>query len=416
MDAREAAQQTTGTPAPQAMPRALVGILAVVAGATVANLYYCQPLLERMASSFAGGTPGLLASLTLLGYSLGVLLFVPLGDRIERRKLIVSLALVTSLLLAAIALAPTFRLLVAISFAMGATTVIPQIVVPYAAELSPPAQRGRAIGTVASGLLFGVLLSRVVAGGIAERFGWRSVYWGAAVLTAGLALLLRAVLPQRKPATALSWWRLQGSLWTLMREEPRLRLHAFLGAMTFAAFNAFWATLAAHLERLPAHHGPSVAGSFGLVGLVGAAAAPLVGRYSDRRGGRAVNAVAIGVLLASFAVLLAFGHSLAGISVAVVLLDFGAQANHVSNQTRIVALREDARSRLNTVYMSVYIGGGALGALCGSLAFRAAGFWAVCAVGIGFSCIALTALALARALPAGHSGSGAAAAGSDAAA
>src|ERR1700686_3703022 len=331
MEAR--AQQTRDTPAPEAMPRAPVGLLAVVAGATVANLYYSQPLLERMANSFAGGTPGLLASLTPLGYSLGVLLFVPLGDRIERRKLIVTLALVTSLLLAAIALAPTFRLLLAASFAMGVATVIPQIVVPYAAELSPPAQRGRAIGTVTSGLLFGVLLSRVIAGAVAERFGWRSVYWGAAVLTASLALLLRAVLPQRKPATALSWWRLQGSLWTLVREEPLLRLHAFLGAMTFAAFNAFWATLAGHLERLPARYGPSVAGSFGLVGLVGAAAALLVGRYSDKRGGRAVNAVAIGVLLASFVVLLAFGHSLAGIAVAVVLLDVGAQANHVSNQT-----------------------------------------------------------------------------------
>jgi predicted MFS family arabinose efflux permease len=414
MEAR--AQQTRDTPAPEAMPRAPVGLLAVVAGATVANIYYHQPLLERIAGSFAGGTPGLLAALTPLGYSLGVLLFVPLGDRIERRKLIVSLALVTSLLLAAIALAPTFRLLLAASFAMGATTIIPQIVVPYAAELSPPAQRGRAIGTVASGLLFGVLLSRVVAGGIAERFGWRSVFWGAAVLTASLALLLRAVLPQRKPATALSYWRLQRSLWTLVREEPLLRLHAFLGAMTFAAFNAFWATLAGHLERLPAHYGPSVAGSFGFVGLVGAAAAPLVGRYSDKRGGRAVNAVAIGVLLASFAVLLAFGQSLAGIAVAVVLLDVGAQANHVSNQTRIVALREEARSRLNTVYMSAYVGGGSLGALCGSLAFHAAGFWAVCAVGIGFSCIALAALALARALPAGQSGAAAAASGPDAAA
>ncbi|GAC1346463.1 MAG: MFS transporter [Myxococcales bacterium] len=381
----------------ETLPRALVSALAVVAGATVANIYYSQPLLAQMTRGVHGATPGLLAAVTPLGYSLGVLLFVPLGDRVERRKLIVTLSLVTSAFLAAIALATGFPVLLAASFAMGATTVIPQIVVPYAAELSPPSQRGRAIGTVASGILFGVLLSRVVAGGVAERFGWRAVYWSAAVFTAGLALLLRATLPRQEPATSMPWPRLLRSLSTLVREEPVLRLHAFLGAMTFAAFNAFWATLAAHLERLPEHYGPSVAGAFGLVGIAGAAAAPLVGRVSDKRGDRAVNFVAIGVLLSSFAVLLPFGRSVAGLVVAVVLLDFGAQANHVSNQTRIVALRAEARSRLNTVYMSAYVGGGALGALCGSLAFHAAGFPAVCAVGIGFSCIALATLFLARA-------------------
>jgi len=200
------------------------------------------------------------------------------------------------------------------------------------------------------------------------------------------------LLPLQPKTSTLGYWALLRSLWTLVVEEPTLRLHAFLGALTFASFNAFWATLAAHLESLPGHYGPRVAGLYGLLGVVGAVAAPLVGRYSDRRGDRWVNAVAIVVLISSFAVLAAGSESLIGIGIAAVLLDFGAQANHVGNQTRIVALREEARSRLNTIYMSTYVAGGALGSLSGTLLLRRFGYGGVCAVGALAAVLALVLL------------------------
>jgi predicted MFS family arabinose efflux permease len=367
--------------------------MAVAAGATVANIFYNQPLLAEMGRSFGGGAAlGLVATVTQFGYSLGVLLLVPLGDRVERRGLVSLLSLLTAGLLVGVGLAPNVIALAAASFAMGTVTIIPQLLVPFAAALAAPRDRGRAVGTVAAGILLGVLLSRTLAGWFGEQFGWRAVFLAAAAFMLVLSVLLRLLLPLQPKTTALGYGALLRSLWTLVVEEPTLRLHALLGALTFASFNAFWATLAAHLESLPGHYGPRVAGLFGLLGVVGAVAAPLVGRYSDRRGDRWVNAVAIVVLIASFVVLALGSESLAGIGIAAVLLDFGAQANHVSNQTRIVALREEARSRLNTIYMSTYVAGGALGSLAGTLLLRRFGYAGVCAAGATSAVLALVVL------------------------
>jgi predicted MFS family arabinose efflux permease len=367
--------------------------MAVAAGATVANIFYNQPLLAQMGRGFGGGPwVGLVATVTQLGYSLGVLLLVPLGDRVERRGLVSLLSLLTAGLLVGVGLAPSGIALAAVSFAMGFVTIIPQLLVPFAAALAAPRDRGRAVGTVAAGILLGVLLSRTLAGAFGERYGWRAVFLGAAAFMLVLAAILRLLLPVQPKTTTLGYGALLRSLWTLVVEEPALRLHALLGALTFASFNAFWATLAAHLEALPGHYGPRVAGLYGLFGVVGAVAAPLVGRYSDRRGDRFVNAVAIVVLLSSFAVLAIASESLIGIGLAAVLLDFGAQANHVSNQTRIVALREEARSRLNTIYMSTYVAGGAFGSFSGAVLLRRFGYAGVCAAGAAAGLLALVVL------------------------
>jgi predicted MFS family arabinose efflux permease len=372
---------------PQQIDQALLGrvawVMAVAAGATVANLYYNQPLLPEIARTF--GVPdhavGLIPTLTQVGYGAGMLLVVPLGDSHERRRLVLILTGLVTLALLGAAAAPSLAVLALASVAIGVTTCVPQILVPYAATLAPPKERGRAVGIVTSGLLFGVLLARTFAGLIGEALGWRAVYLFAAGLMVLLGIVLRLELPPSEPAAPMPYRTLLRSMRALVREEPELRLRAVLGALTFAALAAFWATLALFLRDLPPHYGPRTAGLFGVVGVTGALAAPLVGRAAGARSDRRINAIAIASMLIGFAVLAAAGGHLLGIAVGVVLLDFGAQANHISNQTRIFALREEARSRVNTVYMVTYFSGGALGAYGGALAYTAWGWIGVCAAG-----------------------------------
>ena len=370
-------------PAPERLPLRIVWTMAIASGATVANLYYNQPLLPEVARSFSASlhAVGLVPTVTQIGYGLGMLLVVPLGDARERRRLVVTCIGAAAVALVAIALSPTLPSLLAASLLMGIATCVPQILVPLAAGLAPPGQRGRAVGTVMSGLLFGILLSRTLSGFVGEAVGWRAMYFVAAALMVALAVALHIELPRSEAHAPIRYGMLLRSLGELLRSEPALRLHAGLGALSFAAFSAFWATLALHLNALPGHYGPRTAGSYGVVGLVGALAAPLVGKSAEARGDRRINAIAIGNILAGFVVLWLFGNSLLGLGAGCILLDFGAQANHISNQTRIFALREGARSRLNTVYMVTYFAGGALGAYAGAIAFASFGWSGVCAVG-----------------------------------
>nr|WP_244237460.1 MFS transporter [Corallococcus llansteffanensis] len=377
--------------------------MAVAGAFSVANLYYNQPLLGDMGRTLgaSGGALGLVPMLTQVGYAVGILFLVPLGDSLERRRVILVLCGCVSLALVATALAPDLRVMVAASFALGVTTVIPQLLIPFAAHLAEPSQRGRVVGTVMSGLLIGILLSRTVAGFVGTHLGWRTLFWAAAGLMVVLGIVLRFTLPAQPPLASMPYPALMRSLIHLARTEPVLRLHAVLGALTFGAFSAFWVTLALYLQSLPGHYDAQVAGLFGVVGVAGAAIAPLVGRYADQRGDRRLNALAIAVLLASFGVLWLLGHTLWGIALGVVLLDLGAQANQITNQARVYALRPDARSRLNTLYMVTYFVGGASGAWAGTAAWTRAGWPGVCAVGAAMSLTALvTVLWSSRRVPA----------------
>lgn len=392
MRADEPAEKTSGAASASS---GLVGLLAVAAAATVANLYYNQPLLAALRGSF-GATQeamGRVPMLTQLGYGFGMLTLVPLGDRLERRRLIVAMTVVAGLVLVGVSLSPSLGWLTALSFVLGLATMVPQLIVPYAATAAAPHERGRVVGTVMSGLLIGILLSRTVSGFVGARFGWRAMYGAAAVLMMALSIALAAILPAQRPARAVPVRELYASLVTLARREPVLRLHAALGALTFAGFSVFWSTLAFHLAALPGRYGSQVVGLFGVVGVVGALAAPLVGRFADRRDPRLVNGVAIGAVLASFGVLAAFGSSLVGIGAGVVLLDLGAQSNHISNQTRIFSLDPALRSRLNTVYMVTYFAGGALGSWLGAVGWARAGWLGVCAIGAALAALAFAVFA-----------------------
>ncbi|OJT20070.1 MFS transporter [Archangium sp. Cb G35] len=375
----------------------LVWFMAAAAGLSVANLYYHQPLLGDIGRTFQSSDRalGFIPTVSQVGYALGLLLIVPLGDSLERRRIIVIMSTLVSLALVGVAVAPSLPWMVAASGLAGVTTVVPQLLVPFAANLAPAASRGRVVGTVMSGLLIGILLSRTASGFLGVRFGWRAMFWIAAALRLLLTVVLRLTLPRQPVSASLPYPALLRSLGTLVREEPVLRLHSLLGALTFGGFSAFWATLALHLQAMPQHYGPQVAGLFGVVGVAGAVAAPLAGRYADARGDRRVNALSIGILLMSFAVLGVGGQSLWGLALGVVLLDLGAQANHISNQARVYALRPEARNRLNTVYMVTYFAGGASGAWLGSMAWSHWGWRGVCAVGGAMALAGLVALGVA---------------------
>jgi predicted MFS family arabinose efflux permease len=367
-----------------------LALLALTAGATVANIYLLQPLLAIVAREFAT-TPravGVVSMLTQVGYGSGMFFFVPLGDVLERRRLMLVLLGAATVALLAAAAAPSLPLLALASLAIGITSVVPQLAVPLAAHLAPPAERGRAVGTVMGGLLVGILLARTASGFLGAHLGWRAVYFIAAGLMLVLAAALRGFLPRSPPEVSLSYPALLRSLFTLFAEEPVLREAALLGALGFAAFSVFWSTLAFFLEaRLGL--GADVAGLFGVLGAAGALAAPLVGRRADRTSPRASAGLMLAIALAGFGALAATGHHLAGLVVGVLLLDVGVQGNHVSNLARVHARRPEARSRMNTVYMVTYFVGGSVGTAVGTWAWTGHGWAGVCAAGAGFVLAAL---------------------------
>ncbi len=286
-------------------------------------------------------------------------------------------------------LAPSLGALLGLSLVLGVTSMVPQYIVPFAAGLAGAGGRGRAVGTVMSGVLVGILASRTLAGVVGAHAGWRAMYGIASGLMLILALVLAVLLPEQHPETTMPLRALYRSLVDLIPEYPTLRRHTLLGALTFAAFSAFWTTLTFHLADLPGHYGSQAAGLFGLVGVAGALGAPLFGRYADRATPLAVNGLAIIALMLGYAAFALGGSSLIGLAIGVVLLDLGAQANHISNQTRIFNLDPRRRSRLNTIYMSAYFGGGALGSALGTFVHGRWGWPGVCGLGLALGAAAL---------------------------
>ena len=373
---------------------ALLGLLAVAAGLGVANIYYCQPLLGVIATTFhvSSRMATVVATATQLGYAVGLLLIVPLADSVERKRLIVGCTALSALVLAGVALCPSIPALIAASFATGAVSMTPQLSVTYAAGLASAERRGRTVGFVMSGLLVGILLSRTVSGALGERFGWQAVYFLAAAVMLALAGILAVALPEQRPGGRVPYAELLRSTAPLLRSESVLRRHALIGALGMGAFSAFWTTLAFHLHALPGHYGSETAGLFGLVGAAGALAAAVSGRLADRVGARLLNGTALLLVVLSFVLMGLAGASLAVLAVGVVLMDAGVQGSHISNQTRIHALSAEKRNRLNAAYMVSYFLGGAAGSALGSAAWQRFGWTGVCVVGGGLGIAGLAVL------------------------
>ncbi len=372
-------------------PRGLLPFLGLACAVGVGSIYYNQPLLLVMGASLHASAQQmmLVATATQVGYAAGMLTFVPLGDVAERRALMMRLYGVAAAALLLVALAHGLLWMVLSSVLVGLFASVTHVALPLAPDLVSSERRGQAIGTVMTGLLLGILLARSFAGWISNLGGWRTVFYVAAVLNAAFVPLLWKVMPRLPPRQRLTYPEALRSLWTIFRTQPLLRESGLIGALTFAAFSCFWTTLA-FLLHADYHLGPGVAGTFGVVGAAGALVAPFAGRLTDRRGTRFVISLAGALVTASFGWLWLQErlHSstvvhLGAMVVGVVALDAGTQMMQVANQTRIFGLNPEARSRLNTLYMTLYFVGGAGGSALSSVAWEHYAWTGVCALAAG---------------------------------
>lgn len=379
-----------GDPAPHApaLSRPLLFALTLATGLAVANIYYNQPMLVLMAQELGAGATAFVPMATQIGYAAGLFLLVPFGDIVDRKPLIVGQfgLLAVALLLAGIA--PSAPLLIAASVMTGLFASVAQQLVPLAAHLSAPEKRGSTVGTVMSGLLIGILLSRTLAGFVAAHWGWRAMFLSAApvMLLSGLALW--AVLPRLPVLERMPYARLLASLAHLWRDLPELRRAALTQAAMFGAFSAFWTVLALRLAQPPFHIGAAGAGMFGVIGAVGVLVAPMAGRIADRHGPYRAITLGCGLSLAGWLVLGVWG-TLAGMVAGVILLDFAVQATLISQQHIIFALRPEARARINTLFMTTMFIGGATGSALGMQGWQMGGWMPVVGLGLLFSLMAM---------------------------
>lgn len=362
----------------------LIYLLALAAGLAVANIYYNQPVLGLIAGELKGGDHvGLVATITQMGYTLGLLFLVPLCDTLNRKRLVLILCALLVVSAALAALAPGMAVLMAASAGMGVAATITQMVVPMAADLAREGERGKAVGIAFSGVLCGILLARVVSGAVGQWLGWREAFWLACAFAVLLSALLAWRLPDLPSKSSLPYGRLLVSMLQLLRDYRALRYASIIQACVFGAFSAFWSVLALYLQGPAYGLGASVAGSFGIVGLVGVLAAQAGGRLTDRFG------VRCGVLIGALTSIAAFGimsfSGMTALVLGVIVLDFGVSIAQVSNQSLILGLSESARGRVNTIYMTVFFLGGSLGSAAASQAWAAYRWPGVMLIGGAFA-------------------------------
>lgn len=373
------------------LKRSLIFLMAAASGIGVANIYYLQPLLSEVSRDFQVSqvSMGAVAMLTQIGYAFGLLFFVPIGDMKERRSFIVLMALSVAGSLLLMSLSFNIVMFSVASLIIGLTAVVPQLIVPFAANLSDPQSTGKVVGTVMSGLYAGILVSRTFSGIIGSNFGWRTVYVSAALLMVVLAMLLKKFLPLSFPTSGLGYLDLLKSMYNLFKQEKTLRSASIIGALMFGAFSAFWTSLVFLLETPAYNMGAQAAGTFGLIGIAGILAAPVVGRIADSKGPSFALGLSIILTIFSYICFWIFGLNLFGLVIGIILLDLGTQSGQVSNQARIYAINPNARSRVNAVFMVCYFLGGACGSLLGSYGWALYQWYGVCVVGLSLLISAL---------------------------
>ena len=346
-------------------------LMSISAGLVVANLYYNQPLLNQIANTYGVSESAVsnVALSTQLGYAFGLLFIIPLGDKISNHRILKWDFLLMILSLLAAALSPSLFILVISSFFIGFTSSLPQLFVPMAAQLSDDANRGRAIGIVMSGLLIGILGSRVISGYIGEQLGWRVMYFGATGLMAILFATLHFALPKLHPHFLGNYGSLLKSIWHYFKTDASLRLAALRGALAFAGLSAFWTVLVFLMED-NFGYGSTVAGLFGLLGIAGALGATVVGKLSDRVNRNKIIIFSAGLIIVSWIIFIFSAHSLWGLILGIVLVDLGLQALHITNQNIIFSKNPEGRNRVNTVYMVSFFIGGSIGTSLGAIAWE----------------------------------------------
>ncbi|GGX20625.1 MFS transporter [Pigmentiphaga litoralis] len=384
----------TATPrpaVPAGIPNSLVLLFAFCCGAIVANIYYAQPLIELIAPDvgLSSHAASFIVSLTQVGYAIGLLFLVPLGDLTENRRLMIVTLLVSAASLVGAAMSGQPSTFLVFSMLIGFSSVSVQMMVPLAAHMATDETRGRVVGSVMSGLLFGILLSRPLSGLVADHFGWRTVFAAAAVLMLAIVVLLGLTMPQRRPAHTASYGQLIRSLLVLLRTQPVLRQRAFYQACMFAAVALFWTAVPVELSR---QHGfsQSQIALFALVGAAGAFAAPFTGRLADAGHGRIGTLIALaGAALSFLPTLIHPAFGVFGLAVTAVVLDLCMQMSMVIGQREVYALDAKARSRLNSIYMTAIFIGGAVGAAVASALYDHGGWAWVGIAGALFAVVAL---------------------------
>lgn len=346
-------------------------LMSVSAGLIVANLYYNQPLLNLIAVSFKVSDAAVsnVALATQLGFAFGLLFIIPLGDKMSNHKILKYDFTLMVLALIGAGLSNSLFLLILSSFLIGFTSAVPQLFVPMAAQLSDEKGRGRAIGIVMSGLLIGILGSRIISGFVGEHYGWRVMYYGAALLMVALFILLILKLPILKPVYKGQYSDLMKSLYFYFKTEPSLRLATLRGGLAFAGLSVFWTTMVFLMED-SFGYGSSVAGGFGLFGIVGALGATVVGKINDKVSKNKLILFSAIILIISWIVFLVSANSIIGIIIGVIIVDLGMQSLHITNQNIIFSKNPEARNRVNTIYMVGFFIGGSLGTVLGALAWQ----------------------------------------------
>lgn len=373
------------------MTRRLTWLFAVASGAAVGNLYWAQPLLDFIAQDLhaSAGTAGWLVTATQVGYAAGILFIVPLGDVRNRRRLVPVMMLCAAVALTLCALAPSMGLLLLAITVLGITTVAGQLLAPLAGDLADEADRGRVVGIVVSGILTGILVSRTISGLVADAAGWRTIFAAAAAADVLFAILLYRAIPDQAPKTSMPYPTLIASVGEVVRRERTVRWTLVLGSTGFCVFTLFWTSLTFLLSGPPFRYPVSVIGLFGLAGLAGAVAAQRAGRLHDRGWSLPVTGAAWALALVAFVVADLAAHSVVLLVVAIVLLDIAVQALNILNQTRLFAVSEEARSRLNTAFVTSNFIGGAIGSGAATVLWSAGGWSAVTVAGAALCTFAL---------------------------
>ncbi|MER8447940.1 MFS transporter [Mesorhizobium sp. M1066] len=382
---------------PTGLSRLTALIFAIACGLSVANIYFAHPLLDAIAHDFAiaPASVGIVVTVTQIGYGLGLFFIVPLGDLFDRRKLIAGQAILSAVALVAVGVAPNAAMLLASLAVVGLLAVVVQVLVAFAADLAVASERGRAVGTVTSGVILGILLARFASGIVADFAGWRWVYLVSAMLTLVMAMVLYLILPRHeaeRPRT--SYPRLLASVLLLFAQEPLLRVRAVLAMLIFASFNVLWAPLVLPLSVAPFSLSHTEIGLFGLAGVAGALGARWTGGLVDRGCSQLVTGLSLLLMMAAWLPIAFMGMSLWLLVAGIVMLDLAIQAVHVTNQSLIFARRPDARSRLVGGYMIFYSVGSALGSIASTMAYGAMGWNGVCVLGAGIGLLALLFWAL----------------------
>lgn len=365
--------------------------MAAATGICVANIYYNQPLLDQIKETFSVDIAhlGLVPTLSQVGYGLAMLLIVPLGDMLERKKMILTFTLLSGLICAWLALSPNFSSVVIGSLLLGLASVTPQLIIPFGAHLAKNEERGKVVGTLLSGLLLGILLARTVSGFVGAAYGWRSMFALASAILVLLTIILAFKLPKSEPTFKGTYSSLLKSVYDIFTTQKVLREASFFGAMLFGSFSAFWATLIYLMQTPDFNLGARAVGLFGLLGAGAALATPWIGSLTDKKDPRNATGIMIFVTILSFILFMVSESSLIGLALGVLIMDIGVQSGHLCNQGRIFALLPDSRSRIQTAYMFCYFTGGAIGSYIGTWSWSHYQWKGVCFTAITMLCLAL---------------------------